>query len=184
MEHDMSENSGEMIPVERIAHAIYLIRGEKVILDEDLARMYGVSTRALNQAVKRHGNRFPGDFMFLLTRQEFTDLKSQSVTSRWGGRRKLPRAFTELGVAMLSSVLTSETAVEVNMLIMRAFVRLRKVLAEDEALARRVDELSQRVAGNEQAIAGLFAEIDALTDPGEGEDEEPKERMGFRRRGE
>jgi hypothetical protein len=103
-----------MIPVERIAHAIYLIRGDKVILDEDLARLYGVSTRALNQAVKRHKNRFPSDFMFPLTRQEFTNLKSQSVTSRWGGRRKLPLAFTELGVAMLSSILTSETAVEVN----------------------------------------------------------------------
>ena len=105
------------------------------------------------------------------------------MTSRWGGRRKLPLAFTELGVAMLSSVLTSETAVEVNMLIMRAFVRLRKVLTENEALARRVDELSQRVAGNEQAIAGLFAQIVTLTDPGDEEDGEPRERMGFRRRG-
>jgi len=104
------------------------------------------------------------------------------VTSNRGGRRYPPLAFTELGVAMLSSVLTSETAVKVNILIMRAFVQLRKVLAEDEALARRVDELSRRVEGNEQAIAGLFAEIDALTDPGDEEEDEPTERMGFKRR--
>lgn len=121
-----------MQEIEIIRSKIYEIRGQKVMLDRDLASMYGVETRALNQAVKRNAERFPEDFMFQLTATEWDNLKSQFVTSRWGGTRKPPYAFTELGVAMLSSVLTSRLAVQVNMGIMRAFVSVRKALAQPE----------------------------------------------------
>ena len=109
----MKENN---LPEQIIASKIFEIRNEKVMMDADLAELYGVETRVLNQAVKRNENRFPDDFMFTLTKKEWDDLKSQIVTSSWGGRRKLPRVFTEQGVAMLSSVLGSETAIAVNII--------------------------------------------------------------------
>jgi hypothetical protein len=173
----MSKHAG-VVPLERIERAIYLIRGEKVLLDEDLARLYGVETRVLNQAIKRHHRRFPADFMFKLSPREFANLKSQSVTSSWGGRRKLPLAFTEQGVAMLSSVLNSERAVGVNILIMRAFVRLRKLLAANEALYRKLNELERKLQHHDQAIAVIFDEIRKLMEP---PPEEPKGRIGFHR---
>ncbi len=119
-----------MNEVDIVRSKIYEIRGQKVMLDRDLAAMYGVETRALNQAVKRNAERFPEDFMFQLTAEEWENLKSQFVTSSWGGARKMPYAFTELGVAMLSSVLTSKIAVQVNMGIMRAFVSVRQALSQ------------------------------------------------------
>jgi len=129
--------------VERIAQAIHVVRGERVLLDEDLAELYGVETKALNRAVGRNAERFPPDFAFRLTREEWDHLKCQSGTSsQWGGRRKLPRAFTEQGVAMLSGVLRSPRAVAVNVEIMRTFVRLRRLLASHEDLAQRLDELA------------------------------------------
>jgi len=111
-----------------IQNKIYVIRGHRVMLDRDLSEMYGVETRRLNEQVKRNMKRFPEDFMFQLTREEFEDLKSQFATSRWGGTRKSPYVFTELGVAMLSSVLNSDTAIEINMNIMRAFITLRQLV--------------------------------------------------------
>jgi len=129
----------------RIESSILLIRGHKVMLSPDLAALYAVEPRALVQAVKRNIERFPRDFMFQLTRAEFAGLKSQSVTSSWGGaRRATPYAFTEQGVAMLSSVLRSPRAVRVNIEIMRAFVRLRQMLATHSDLARRLDELENK----------------------------------------
>jgi len=122
--------------MERIERAILLVRDEKVILDQDLAELYGVETRVLVQAVKRNIDRFPADFMFQLNDEEFSDLKSQIVRSSWGGRRTAPYAFTEQGVAMLSSVLRSPQAVQVNIEIMRAFVRLRSMLESNADLAR------------------------------------------------
>ena len=119
-----------MNEVDIVRSKIYEIRGQKVMLDRDLAAMYGVQTRALNHAVKRNAERFPEDFMFQLTAEEWENLKSQFVTSSWGGARKMPYAFTELGVAMLSSVLTSKIAVQVNMGIMRAFVSVRQALSQ------------------------------------------------------
>ena len=110
-----------IVPTERIEKSILLIRDQKVLLDKDLATLYGVETKVLNQAVTRNLKRFPDDFMFRLTRQELRNLKSQFVTSSWGGTRKLPRAFAEQGVAMLSSVLKSERAIQVNVEIMRSF---------------------------------------------------------------
>jgi len=137
--------SGSLVPVERIDRAILLIRGHKVILSTDLAVLYGVEPRVLVQAVKRNIERFPHDFMFQLTKEEFGNLKSQIVTSSWGGlRRAMPYAFTEQGVAMLSSVLHSKRAVLVNVEIMRAFVRLRRILASHADLARRLDALEKK----------------------------------------
>lgn len=122
VESDRRTPVGSIMPAEEIARTIRLLRGHKVMLDADLAELYGVETRALVQAVRRNLDRFPDDFAFKLTRDEFRDLRSQSVTSSWGGRRSLPHAFTEQGVAMLSSVLRSKRAVRANIEIMRAFV--------------------------------------------------------------
>ncbi len=133
------------IPTERIEQAIVLIRGHKVMLDADLAVLYGVTTSNLNKAVARNRDRFPHDFMFQLTLQEFRNLTFQSgISSAWGGRRTPPYAFTEQGVAMLSSVLRSPRAVQVNIEIMRAFVRLRQLLASHAELAQRLAELEQK----------------------------------------
>jgi hypothetical protein len=137
-----------LIPAERIENSILLIRKEKVILDEDLAFLYEVSTKVLIQAVKRNIDRFPPDFMFQLRKEEFASLRSQIVTSKRksarGGRRYPPYAFTEEGVAMLSSVLNSPRAVRVNIEIMRAFVRLRKLLASNADLARKLEALEKK----------------------------------------
>jgi hypothetical protein len=134
-----------LIPTERIERGIYLLRGEKVMLSTDLAGLYQVAPRALVQAVKRNRDRFPKDFMFQLTSDEFQNLKSQIVTSNWGGlRRATPYAFTEQGVAMLSSVLRSKRAVRVNIEIMRAFVHLRRMLASNEELARKFAALERK----------------------------------------
>ncbi len=152
--------SRSIIPVERIASRIYLIRGHKVMLDSDLAELYGVETRALNQAIRRNLDRFPKDFAFQFTQKEFDALMSQIVISNVGrgGRRKVPWAFTEQGVAMLSSVLRSKRAAQVNIGIMRAFVRLREMLATNEDLARKV-------AQHDRQIAVLFENLQQLLTP-------------------
>lgn len=134
-----------LIPAERIENSILLIRGKKVLLDADIASLYHVETRALIQAVKRNIVRFPEDFMFQLEPEEFQMLKSRSVNAkRWGGRRYPPFAFTEQGVAMLSSVINSSRAVMVNIEIMRTFVRLRNMLATHENLSRKIEALEKK----------------------------------------
>ena len=139
----MAERS--IIPVERIEKRIYFIRGEKVMLDSDLAALYGVPTGRLNEAVKRNRDRFPDDFMFQLTGDEFDSLISQIAISKGrGGSRHRPYAFTEQGVAMLSSVLRSRRAVQVNVEIMRTFVRLRQLLSSNAALARKLLDLEKK----------------------------------------
>src|SRR5437879_3739750 len=139
--------SKEIVLVEQVAHSIHLLRGQKVILSQDLAVFYDVTVGALTQAVKRNASRFPRDFVYQLTPQEFAHLKSQSVISKSGrgGTRHRPYAFTEQGVAMLSSVLRSERAVKVNIAIMRAFVRLREMLVVNRELARKFADLEKRV---------------------------------------
>ena len=133
-----------LIPIEVIEKKIFLLRGQKVMLDKDLAELYGVETYNLNKAVKRSIDRFPVDFMFQLTQVEFKNLIFQFGISRWGGTRKLPLAFTEQGVAMLSGVLRSKRAAQVNIEIMRAFVKLRELLATHKELARKLDELEKK----------------------------------------
>jgi hypothetical protein len=168
--------STAIIPIERIAQAIFVIRGQKVMLSQDLAALYGVAVKALNQAVKRHAARFPADFVFQLTSDEFDNLKSQIVTSGWGGiRRALPYAFTEQGVAMLSSVLNSERAVKVNIAIMRAFVKLRRILETSLDLARKFSELERRVGKHDEEIAGIIEAIRQLMAPAE----KPRREIGF-----
>jgi hypothetical protein len=153
------------VPVERIAQTILLIRGERVMLDADLAGLYGVPTKVLVQTVKRNADRFPSDFSFQLTPEEFANLRSQFVTSSWGGRRYPPFAFTEHGVAMLSSVLRSRRAVQANIAIMRAFVRLREALAPHRELAAMQEDLERKVAGHDESIRTLFAAIRQLMAP-------------------
>lgn len=162
------------IPIERIEYRIFLLRGQKVMLSTHLAELYDVEPRALVQAVKRNIQRFPEDFMFQLSETEFDDLKSQIVTSSWGGlRRAAPYAFTEQGVAMLSSVLHSERAIRVNIEIMRAFVRLRQMLASNAELARRLAELEKKYDAQFKVVFDAIREL--MTPP------EPKKKrsIGF-----
>jgi phage regulator Rha-like protein len=157
-----------LIPVEMIERKIYLIRGEKVMLSSDLAELYGVEPKVLIQAVKRNIERFPEDFMFQLSNQEFTNLKSQIVTSSWGGiRRANPYAFTEQGVAMLSSVLRSKQAVQVNIAIMRAFVKLREILSTNKELALKLDQLERKIEKHDEEIKLIFDAIRELMKPPE-----------------
>lgn len=161
-----------LVSVERIEQMILSLRGQKVILDKDLAALYEVSTSNLNKAVSRNIERFPKDFMFQLSAMEFNDLKFHFGTSSWGGTRKLPRAFTEQGVAMLSSVLRSSRAVQVNIGIMRAFVRLRELLASDRELARKLDALEKQYDSQFKIV---FDAIRQLMAP----PVKPKRKIGF-----
>jgi hypothetical protein len=162
-----------LVPLERIERAILVLRRHKVILDKDLAALYGVTTGNLNKAVNRNPERFPDDFMLQLTEEEFNDLKFHFGTSRWGGTRKLPKAFTEQGVAMLSSVLRSPRAALVNIEIMRAFVRLRELIATNRDLARRLDALEKRY---DAQCKGVFDAIRQLMAP----PEKARRSIGFR----
>ncbi len=153
---------GSLVPAERIESLILLIRGEKVMLDRDLADLYGVTTAALNQAVRRNRSRFPEDFMFQLSKEEFASWMSQIVISNPGlkmGARKQPYVFTEQGVAMLSSVLRSTRAVQVNILIMRAFVKLRQLLATHADLARKLDALERKYDAQFKVIFDVIREL-------------------------
>ncbi len=166
----------ELISMYQVEKKIFLIRGQKVMLSPDLAALYGVEAKALNQAAKRNIERFPEDFMFQLTKDESENLKRHFATSSWGGaRRATPYAFTEHGVAMLSSVLKSKRAIQVNIEIMRAFSRLREVLASHKALARKLDALERRVGAQDEKIQAVFNAIRELMN----EPEKPKKRIGF-----
>ena len=192
--------SREIIPIEHIAQRIVYLRQQKVILDFDLAALYGVATKVLNQAVRRNRERFPDDFMFQLTTEEVSNLKSQNVTSnlqtvgnqsatinwsqivtssrKYRGATYRPYAFTEQGVAMLSSVLNSERAVKVNIAIMRAFVKLRQTLETNRELARKFAELEKRVGKHDEEIAAIIDAIRQLMAP----PEKPRREIGFHAR--
>jgi phage regulator Rha-like protein len=173
----------ELVP-EVIETLIVSVRSEKVILDVDLARIYGVSTKVLNQAIKRNRDRFPSDFLFQLTSKEWKSLRSQIVTSKRGrgGRRYLPFALTEHGAIMAANVLNSKRAVRVSVFVVRAFVRMRGMLADDKELARRLAELEKelkdRLDIHETAIVGILQRIMNLIDP-PPQAEPPKRRIGF-----
>ncbi|HZV47238.1 MAG TPA: ORF6N domain-containing protein [Thermodesulfovibrionales bacterium] len=168
-----------LVPVELIEKKIYLIRGHKVMLDSDLAELYGVATKVLLQAVKRNLNRFPEDFMFLSKYQDVAALRSQIVTLKKGRgehRKYLPYIFTEQGVAMLSSVLNSDRAVQVNIAIMRAFVKLREMLSTNKELAHKLAQLERKIEKHDDEIKLIFDAIRELMRP-----PEPKKRkIGFR----
>jgi hypothetical protein len=161
-----------LIPNEHIEGKIYLIRGKKVMLDRDLAALYGVTTGALNQAVKRNPERFPDDFMFQLTEKEFENLKSQFVTSSWGGVRKLPFVFTEHGVLMLSSVLKSDRAIQVNIQIVRIFTRLCQLVATNREILAKVEQMEKKYDEQFKVVFEVMKKLLA-------EEEKPKRRIGF-----
>jgi len=157
--------SEELIIQERISKAIYLVRNHKVMMDSELAEMYGVATKVLNQAVKRNIDRFPIDFMFQLSAEEWENLKSQFVTSSWGGRRVPPYVFTEQGIAMLSSVLNSPVAIQVNISIMRVFVATRKWVANYDDLLEKINEINQMQGEHNEHIKHIYQIIEAFVRP-------------------
>jgi hypothetical protein len=166
----------EHIPVEIIEKKIYIIRNQRVMLSSDLAELYCVETRALNQAVKRNIERFPEDFMFQLDDNEFKNLKSQIVTSCWGGmRRANPYAFTEQGIAMLSSVLKSDRAIKVNIEIMRTFVKIRKMISQHKDLADKLTQLEIKTEKHDKDIKAIIDAIRQLMTP----PEKTKRKIGF-----
>jgi len=181
-------SAGVAIPEERIINKIYIIRGKKVMLDRDLAELYGVETRVLNQAVRRNIRRFPEDFMFQLKEEEFQDLISQNVISSWGGVRKVPLGFTELGVSMLSSVLNSETAIDVNIQIIRIFHKMKELITTHKDILLKIEQMEKklmkqnsRLSKSEEDIHAIFKVLKhLLTKP----KEEPRPRIGFRRKDE
>jgi hypothetical protein len=158
---------------EHIGNMILFVRGHKVLLDSDLATLYGVKTKVLNQAIKRNTDRFPKDFMFQLLEEEFADLRSQSKpTGRWGGRRYPPYVFTEQGVAMLSGVLNSHRAVQVNIAIMRTFVKLRQMLIDNSKIARKIEAMERKYDSQFKVVFDAIREL--MAPP-----ENPRRRIGF-----
>jgi len=155
-----------VVPVELIEKKILLIRGQKVMLSMDLAELYGVEHRVLMQAVKRNINRFPKDFMFQLSPREFANLKSQIVTSSWGGIRKPPHAFSEHGALMAANVLNSKRAVETSVFVIRTFVRLREMISSHKALAKKLEELEKKLEGHDTSITEIVKAIQYLMQPG------------------
>jgi len=170
---------------QKILNKIYVIRGEKVMLDRDLAQLYNVETRVLNQSIKRNINRFPKDFMFQLSEKEFKNLISQNVISSWGGTRKFPYAFTEQGVAMLSSVLNSETAIEVNIRIIRVFTKMRafalthnEILMQLAKLEKEVSSNNRNTESNSKDIENIFMVLKELLE--KESKPTPRNKIGFK----
>lgn len=173
------QRSGALVPVEHITQAILVLRGQRVILDRDLAAIYGVTTGRLNEAIKRNTRRFPEDFMFQLTAEESEHLRSHFAISSWGGRRYRPYAFTEHGAIQAANVLNSARAIEMGVYVVRAFVKLRELLASNKDLARRLDDLEARIqkklTTHDEAITAMLSAIRQLMNP-----PQPKRRgIGF-----
>ena len=165
-----------MRPIERIESRIFLARGQRVMLEADLAALYGVTVRRLNEQVRRNRDRFPKEFCFRLVPQELANLKSQNATSSWGGKRKLPLAFTEHGALMAATVLTSPEAIKLSVFVIRAFVRMRESLVASRQVAAQLDPLERRVGTHDRAIRQIFDALRELTQPAEP----PKRRrIGF-----
>lgn len=167
-----------LVAEQKILNKIHVIRGQKVMIDEDLAEIYKAETKRLNEQVKRNIKRFPKDFMFILTNKEFDNLKSHFATSSWGGRRKLPYAFTEQGVAMLSSILNSDTAIEVNIRIIRVFTRIREYALTHKEILVKLLKLEKEVSGNSKDIENIFVIMKELLE----RERKPKTRnkIGFK----
>ncbi|NCT94951.1 MAG: ORF6N domain-containing protein [Chitinophagaceae bacterium] len=167
-----------LVAEQKIINRIYVFRGQRVMLDEDLAAMYGVDTKRLNEQVKRNRKRFPKDFMFVLTQKEYNNLRSQIATSNWGGRRTLPNAFTEQGVAMLSSVLNSDIAIEVNIKVIRVFTKLREYALTHRDILLQLGKLEKEVKNNSKDIENIFAVLKELI----AKDAQPRPRtkIGFK----
>jgi hypothetical protein len=167
-----------LIPDDIISSKIYLIRNQKVMLDKDLSELYAVETKQLKRQVRRNLERFPEDFMFELSQQEFDNLRSQFGTSSWGGSRYMPMAFTEQGVAMLSSVLNSPTAIKVNIQIIRVFTKIREMLTDTLSLKLEIEEIKKKLSNHTQNIELVFNYLDELID--KKENTEPRNKIGYK----
>ncbi|MCX6180375.1 MAG: ORF6N domain-containing protein [Bacteroidetes bacterium] len=167
---------GSILLEEKIMDKIYLIRGHKVMLDVDLAELYGVETKQLKRQVKRNVDRFPNDFMFELTNEELDNLRSQIGTSRWGGVRYLPMVFTEQGVAMLSSVLNSKRAIMVNIQIIRIFTRMREILLSHKDILLKLEQMEKQITENREDISHIFAALKKLIQ----QTNEPRTKIGYK----
>lgn len=167
------------IPETLVTSKIYIVRNKKIMLDRDLAELYEVETRVLNQAVTRNIERFPEEFMFQLTSEEFEILKSQIVTSSWGGTRKMPFAFTEYGVAMLSSVLRSKRAIQVNIQIMLIFSKIREMLLNSLSMKLDIEEIKRRLNSQDKNLELIFSYLDELIE--KRENPTPRTPIGFKR---
>jgi len=170
-------NKELIIPDELVMNKIHLVRGQKVMLDRDLATLYGVTTGNLNKAVSRNIDRFPADFMFTLSKEEMNNLMFQNGISGWGGTRKLPRAFTEQGVAMLSGVLNSETAIRVHIQIIRVFAKMRELLLTHKDILLQLEKMEKKLTGHDEDIALIFQYLKKLLSP----PQPPRQKIGFRR---
>ena len=175
----MHDKSKDLVPEKHILNIIIIIRGQKVILDSDLARLYGVETKRLNEQVRRNSHKFPEDFMFQLTKEEFDNLKSQIATSSsgWGGRRKPPLVFTEHGALQAANVLNSAQANKMSVFIVRAFIALREIALTSEKLGRKVDQLEKQVSDHDEILIELVQEIRRLIESPEPKGKKPK--IGF-----
>ena len=179
---NMAKTDLPSIPDEIISSKIFLIRDKKVMLDKDLAVLYGVTTGNLNKAVKRNIKRFPDDFMFQLTKSEFDNLLFQFGIARWGGTRLLPFAFTEQGVAMLSGILNSERAIQVNIQIMRIFTKIREMLVENLSLRLEIENIKKKLANQDKSIELVFSYLDELLE--KHENPKPRKQIGFKTKNE
>jgi ORF6N domain len=168
-----------IIPDEIITSKIYMIRDQKVMLDYDLAELYQVETRRLNEQIKRNIKRFPEDFMFKLTKEEWKNLKSQFATSSWGGRRKEPYAFTEHGILMLSSVLNSERAIAVNIMIVRVFIKIKETLFDNKDILLRIKEIEIKLSNQNKNIEIIFSYLDELLN--KKENLKPITKIGYKK---
>lgn len=168
-----------LVAEQKILNKIYVIRGEKVMLDKDLAEMYGVETKVFNQSVKRNKERFPKDFMFTLSEREWNNLRSQFVTSSWGGLRYRPSVFTEQGVAMLSSILNSKIAIEVNIRIIRVFTKMREYARTHKDILLQLAKLEKEVKGNTNDIKNIFIVLKELIE--KHSKPVPRNKIGFKR---
>jgi len=167
-----------IMPDEIIINKIFYIRDQKVMLDSDLAGLYGVETRVLNQAINRNIDRFPSDFMFQLSDREWANLKSQFVISSWGGRRTLPFVFTEHGVLMLSSVLNSKQAIQVNIQVMRIFTRIRQMFMDNTELRLEIEKIKTKLDNQDKNMEVVFRYLDELLE--KKEEPKPRKRIGYK----
>ncbi len=174
-----NESESAHVSAEIINEKILLIRGKKVMLDSDLAVLYEVDTKRINEQIKRNSNRFPEDFMFQLTKEEWFNLKSQNATSSWGGRRKLPNVFTEHGILMLSSVLNSEKAIVVNIKIMRVYSKIKQSLLANSELLYRIKEIEKKVGNYKNNIELIFHYLDELRN--DRDSGKPRTKIGYKK---
>lgn len=161
---------------EKLTPSVLVVRGQRVILDLHLAQLYGVTTRRLNEQVRRNADRFPQEFAFAMTNQEVANLKSQIATSSWGGKRKLPLVFTEHGAVMAASVLNSRKAIEMSVFVVRAFIQMRDVLGTHREIRKRLDDLERKVGAHDAAIQEILNALRHLTQPAESS---RRSRIGF-----